>query len=90
MICPFSSICVRSILWTAVLGCFARMYISVDVQPGPGVQRMKDAVLVDLTNMMLWFFSALLGGVTYVREKTAVSTDAAQDGGNNVPMGPVA
>jgi uncharacterized membrane protein len=64
---------------------------------------MKDAVLVDLTNMLLWFFSALLGGVTYVREKTAVSTDATavstdatadgaaagHDGENNVRMGPM-
>ena len=35
------------------------MYIKEDPEGDSGVQRMKNAVWVDLTNMLLWFISAV-------------------------------
>ncbi|KAF1816571.1 hypothetical protein P152DRAFT_388440 [Eremomyces bilateralis CBS 781.70] len=60
------------ILWVAVFGVFGKLYIHEDpevVNPkdghGPGVQRMKNAVWVDLVNMLLWFITAVIGVVIF-------------------------
>ncbi|KAI9802558.1 MAG: hypothetical protein M1833_001630 [Piccolia ochrophora] len=54
------------ILWVAVFG---RMYINEDPEGDGGVQRMKNAVWIDLINMLLWFFSAIFGGVVFFRSR---------------------
>lgn len=46
------------ILWVAVFGIFGKMYIHEDPEGDSGIQRMKNAVWVDLVNMLLWLSSA--------------------------------
>lgn len=65
-----------------MLGTFARIFISNDIS-GQGVPRMKNAVLVDMTSMMLWFVSGLFGLVVWLglemnsRERHAEGDDLA-------------
>ncbi|KAF2139070.1 uncharacterized protein K452DRAFT_80501 [Aplosporella prunicola CBS 121167] len=49
---------VAFILWLALFGLFGKMYIGEKVEGDSGIQRMKNAVWVDLVNMVLWFISA--------------------------------
>jgi len=49
------------ILWAAVFGIFGKLYIGTKVEMEPGIQRMKNAVWVDLTNLILWFITAIWG-----------------------------
>ena len=53
------------ILWTAVFGIFGSMYIHEKVEMEAGIQRMKNAVWVDLINMILWLASAIWGACVY-------------------------
>lgn len=55
------------ILWTAVFGLFGSMYINAKVEMQSGVKRMKNAVWIDLINMLLWFVSAIVGAVGFWR-----------------------
>lgn len=48
----------------AVFGVFGKIYIHAKPVDG-GVKRMKNAVWVDLVNMLLWLFTAIVGGVTF-------------------------
>jgi hypothetical protein len=45
------------ILWIAVFGIFGKMYIGTRADDY-GIQRMKNAVWVDLVNALLWLISA--------------------------------
>ncbi|KAG9243557.1 hypothetical protein BJ878DRAFT_510222 [Calycina marina] len=47
------------ILWIALFGLFGSMYIKEHAEGDNGVQRMKNAVWVDLTNALLWLISAV-------------------------------
>ncbi|TVY37521.1 hypothetical protein LCER1_G009109, partial [Lachnellula cervina] len=47
------------ILWIALFGLFGNMYIHERAEGDGGVQRMKNAVWVDLVNALLWLFSAV-------------------------------
>jgi len=47
------------ILWIALFGVFGNMYIHEHAEGDSGVQRMKNAVWVDLTNALLWLISAV-------------------------------
>lgn len=52
----------NSILWTAVFGAFAKIFIKLPNPEGNGdISRLKNAVWVDLINMLLWFVTAVLG-----------------------------
>ena len=42
------------ILWLTLFGVFGKMYISEDPVGDSGIVRMKHAVWVDLTNLLLW------------------------------------
>ncbi len=42
-------------LWIALFGLFGSMYIHEDPEDNADVQRMKNAVWVDLANVALWF-----------------------------------
>ena len=54
-----------SILWIAVFGIFGKMYIHEDPEGDAGVQRMKNAVWVDLVNVFLWLISAIYGAIIF-------------------------
>jgi hypothetical protein len=47
------------ILWIALFGLFGNMYIKEDAEGNAAVQRMKNAVWVDLVNVLLWLGSAV-------------------------------
>ncbi|KAF2085360.1 hypothetical protein K490DRAFT_23652, partial [Saccharata proteae CBS 121410] len=49
------------ILWVAQFGSFGRVYLGVETGGRSGVQRMKNAVWVDLACLLLWFGTAVLG-----------------------------
>jgi hypothetical protein len=58
------------VLWIALFGDFGAKYIHANPQnvghgDGPGIQRMKNAVWVDLTCMLLWLVTAVWGGVWF-------------------------
>ncbi len=50
------------ILWIALFGLFGKMYIGTRADDY-GIQRMKNAVWVDLVNALLWLFSAVAMGI---------------------------
>lgn len=52
------------ILWIALFGVFGSMYIHEDAEGNSGVQRMKNAVWVDLASALLWFIT-FLGALGY-------------------------
>lgn len=56
-----------SILWVAVFGLFGKIYMHADPMGNSGVQRMKNAVWIDLINMLLWFLSAIYSAVLFFR-----------------------
>lgn len=48
----------NSILWAVVFGIFGKIYINARPTPHQSGQiRMKNAVWVDLANMLLWFIT---------------------------------
>jgi len=47
------------ILWIALFGVFGNMYIHANPEGDSGIQRMKNAVWVDLINALLWLASAV-------------------------------
>jgi hypothetical protein len=58
------------ILYLALFADFGSKYIKADPQntghgDGPGIQRMKNAVWVDLVGMLLWFVTAVWGGISF-------------------------
>jgi hypothetical protein len=72
------------ILWIALFGDFGAKYIHTDPQnvghgDGPGIQRMKNAVWVDLTCMLLWFITAVWGASAWclTRRRRTVHTGRA-------------
>ncbi|KAI1819681.1 hypothetical protein F4861DRAFT_526120 [Xylaria intraflava] len=48
------------VLWIALFGLFGNLYINMDAKGNGDVQRMKNAVWVDLANALLWFIGASL------------------------------
>lgn len=52
------------ILWIALFGVFGKMYIHENPEGDAGVQRMKNAVWVDLASALLWFLT-FLGALGY-------------------------
>ncbi|KAI9844164.1 MAG: hypothetical protein M1837_005764 [Sclerophora amabilis] len=57
------------LLWMVVFGTFGKMFIEEDPEGDGGIQRMKNAVWVDLVNMVLWFITAVYGGFTFSRRR---------------------
>jgi len=47
-------------LWVVLFGIFGNMYIKENAEGDAGVQRMKNAVWVDLVNMLLWLISTII------------------------------
>lgn len=57
------------ILWIALFGLFGKMYIHEHAEGDHGVQRMKNAVWVDLVNALLWLISAVGMAVFWVQSR---------------------
>lgn len=47
------------VLWIALFGLFGSMYIREDPEGNDGVQRMKNAVWVNLANALLWLIGTV-------------------------------
>ncbi|KAF2223957.1 hypothetical protein BDZ85DRAFT_260105 [Elsinoe ampelina] len=63
------------ILWTALFGTFGRIYIPANPSPEQGGQkRMKNAVWIDLINMLLWFVTACYGLLIWFRHRKGRTT----------------
>lgn len=61
---------IASVLWTALFGLFGSMYIKDHPTPEQGGQRrMKNAVWVDLANMLLWLITFVYGLVIWIRRR---------------------
>ncbi|TPX09764.1 uncharacterized protein E0L32_009103 [Thyridium curvatum] len=61
------------ILWIALFGVFASLFIHEDPEGNGDIQRMKNAVWVDLVNALLWLFTALGHFVYWFRHRERVS-----------------
>lgn len=57
------------ILWTAVFGIFGKLFIHEDPEGDSDIQRAKNAVWVDLINMLLWLVTAVAGGLMFFRNR---------------------
>jgi H+/Cl- antiporter ClcA len=57
------------ILWCAVFGLFGSMYIHENAEMDSGVQRMKNAVWIDLICLLLWLITSIMGAIGFVRGK---------------------
>jgi H+/Cl- antiporter ClcA len=55
------------VLWCAVFGLFGSMYIHENAEMDSGVQRMKNAVWIDLICLLLWFITSIMGAIGFVR-----------------------
>ncbi|KAI4246190.1 MAG: hypothetical protein L6R40_002143 [Gallowayella cf. fulva] len=53
------------ILFTALFGLFGKMFIHENAEGVSGVKRMKNAVWIDLINMLLWFVTAIYGMIMF-------------------------
>ncbi|KAF2184139.1 hypothetical protein K469DRAFT_580805 [Zopfia rhizophila CBS 207.26] len=65
---------VDTLLWIlhlALFGTFGKMYIKEDPEGNKGIQRMKNAVWVILTAMLLWFMTAVYGGIIFWKHRKA-------------------
>jgi hypothetical protein len=57
------------ILWIALFGLFGNMYIHERAGGDGGIQRMKNAVWVDLVNALLWLVSAVGMAVFWAQKR---------------------
>lgn len=56
-----------SILWTALFGVFGKLFIHINPHGNGPFQRMKNAVWIDLINMLLWLLTTLLSVVLFLK-----------------------
>lgn len=62
------------ICYLVAFGIFGKMYIPEDAEGNGGIKRMKNAVWVLLTNMLLWFITAVWNGFLFWRNRNARTT----------------
>ncbi|RYP71497.1 hypothetical protein DL771_004752 [Monosporascus sp. 5C6A] len=72
------------VLWIALFGLFGSMYIREDPEGNDGVQRMKNAVWVDLANALLWLIGTVASATYWWshRERHSRFTGRARLGRN--------
>lgn len=59
------------ILWTALFGIFGNIFISAKPTPRQdGIIRMKNAVWVDLVNMLLWLVTATYSTIIWWKNRS--------------------
>ncbi|KAF1840188.1 uncharacterized protein K460DRAFT_381049 [Cucurbitaria berberidis CBS 394.84] len=66
--------------YLVAFGIFGKMYIKENPEGNKGIIRMKNAVWVLLTNMLLWFLTAVLGAVVFWRSRKARTTHTGRAG----------
>lgn len=59
------------LLWLTLFGIFGKMYIGEDPEGDDGITRMKHAVWVDLTNLLLWVATATWCGLRWWKGRAA-------------------
>jgi hypothetical protein len=57
--------------YLVAFGIFGKMYIPEDAEGNKGIMRMKNAVWVLLTNMLLWLITAGYGAVVFWKNRKA-------------------
>lgn len=62
------------ICYLVAFGIFGKMFINENPEGNSGIQRMKNAVWVLLTNMLLWFITAVAGGFVFWKARKARTT----------------
>ncbi|KAH8699456.1 hypothetical protein GQ44DRAFT_67963 [Phaeosphaeriaceae sp. PMI808] len=60
--------------YLVAFGIFGKMYIPENAEGNKGIVRMKNAVWVLLTNMLLWFVTAVYGAVVFWKTRKARTT----------------
>jgi hypothetical protein len=70
---------VMFIMYVAAFGIFGKMYIKEDPEGNSGIQRMKNAVWVLLTNMFLWAITFVYGSVIFWKYWKGKATPAQHD-----------
>ncbi|CAJ2503604.1 Uu.00g109980.m01.CDS01 [Anthostomella pinea] len=70
------------VLWIALFGLFGSMYIHENPEGNGGIQRMKNAVWVDLANALLWLIGTIGSGAYWWthRERNSRFTGRAKLG----------
>lgn len=61
-------------------GIFGKMFIPEDAEGNKGIMRMKNAVWVLLTNMLLWLITAVIGAVVFWKSRKARTTHTGRAG----------
>lgn len=59
------------ICYLVAFGIFGKMFIGENPEGNSGIKRMKNAVWVLLTNMLLWFITALIGAFIFWKARKA-------------------
>ena len=62
------------ICYLVAFGIFGSMYIGEDPEGNKGITRMKHGVWVLLTNVVLWFITAVVGAALFWRARKARTT----------------
>ncbi|KAF2631676.1 hypothetical protein BU25DRAFT_194099 [Macroventuria anomochaeta] len=62
------------VCYLVAFGIFGKMYIPENAEGNKGIIRMKNAVWLLLTNMLLWFITAVWNGFFFWRERNARTT----------------
>jgi ABC-type branched-subunit amino acid transport system permease subunit len=66
--------------YLVAFGIFGNMFISENPEGNKGIIRMKNAVWVLLTNMLLWLITAVIGAVMFWRTRKARTTHTGRAG----------
>lgn len=66
------------LLYLVNFGIFGKMYINENPEGDKGIVRMKHAVWIHLTNMFLWFITAVWGASVFLKERRARTTHTGQ------------
>lgn len=60
--------------YVIAFGIFGKLFIPEDAEGNEGITRMKNAVWVLLTNMLLWLVTAVLGAIVFWKSRKARTT----------------
>ncbi|OBT69451.1 hypothetical protein VE03_01180 [Pseudogymnoascus sp. 23342-1-I1] len=55
--------------WIVLFGIFGKLFIKEDAEGNKAIQRMKNAVWVDLINMLLWLASSIAVGIYWFKHR---------------------
>ncbi|KFY00379.1 hypothetical protein V490_01382 [Pseudogymnoascus sp. VKM F-3557] len=55
--------------WIVLFGIFGKLFIKEDAEGNKDIQRMKNAVWVDLINMLLWLATSISVGIYWFKHR---------------------